>query len=54
MILLFILLGCFLIGCIFMDVTVDEDNEREVAVARNITLISGGILMTAVFAVALL
>ena len=54
MILLFVLLGLFFISCIFIDVTVDEDNEHEVAVARNLTLIGGGIMMFAVFAVALL
>ena len=52
--LLFILLGCFFMLCLFIDVTVDEDNEREVAIARNATLVGGGILMFAVFAVALL
>lgn len=54
MLLLFILLGLFFVGCLFIDVTVDEDNEDEVTVARNLTLIGGGIMMAAVFAVAIL
>ena len=54
MILLFVLLGMFFIGSAFMDVAVDEDDERQVAIARNLTLVSGGILMIAVFAVAIL
>ena len=54
MILLFILLGLFFIGCLFMDVTADEDDEHQVALCRNLTLVGGGILMFAVFAVALL
>ena len=54
MILLFILLGAFFVGSVFMDVAIDEDDERQVTLCRNLTLVSGGILMTAVFAVALL
>lgn len=54
MTILFVLLGAFFIGCLFIDVTVDEDNEHEVAIARNATLVGGGILMFAIFAVALL
>lgn len=54
MILLFILLGCFFISSVFLDVAIDEDDERQVAIARNLTLIGGGILMFAVFAVAIL
>lgn len=52
--ILFILFGAFFIGCLFMDVTADEDDERQVTICRNLTLIGGGILMVAVFAVALL
>ena len=54
MLLIFILLGVFFIGSVFLDVAIDEDDEQQVAIARNLTLVSGGILMTAVFAVALL
>lgn len=54
MILLFILLGAFFVGSVFMDVAIDEDDERQVAIGRNLTLIAGFILMAAVFAVAIL
>lgn len=54
MLLLFILLGVFFIGSVFLDVAIDEDDERQVAIARNLTLISGTIMMAAVFSVAIL
>ena len=53
MLLLFVLLCIFFLMCLFVDVTIDEDNERQVIIGRNLTLIGGGILMIAVVVVAL-